>query len=269
MEIRKGEIVGIPAILGKYPAVLTNKDWQQKKGNIGKILGKTGLGEALKDCESAHGAIDWKAFDTASLRKANRNQIEKAKAAAQKELKTVDRFAAALDIARATAKKTEAKAAKIKVFGASVAKAAGAIAKTAGDYHLAATKGITLEQFDELMTAYVRLDRCNTWKDVMKDGVLSGMFLEFLKKEYSMENLDFLLATKTIKTDDKTMKKHYDLYVATGSKKELNLPGTVRKAYKEAMEGGDARARKKAIEDVIDQAELNISDTFSRFILQA
>lgn len=260
--------MGVPAILKKYPAVLTNKDWQQKKGSIGKILGKTGVGEALKDCESTYGTINWDAFDTASLRKADRSQIEKAKAAAQKELKAVARFAGALDTARSAAKKAETRAGKVKVFGTSVAKAAAAIAKTAGDYHVAATKGVTLEQFDELMKAYVRLDRCNTWKDVMKDGVLSAMFLEFLKKEFSMENLEYLLATKTVKTDDKTMQKHYDVYIAAGSKKELNLPGKVRKAYKEAMEGTDARARKTAVEDVIDQAEINISDTFSRFILQ-
>ncbi|MBK3735636.1 hypothetical protein GAY29_21550 [Azospirillum brasilense] len=42
------------------PDILTQKDWDKKKGAIAKIAGKTGVGDAMKAVDKAHGAIDWK-----------------------------------------------------------------------------------------------------------------------------------------------------------------------------------------------------------------
>jgi hypothetical protein len=51
----------------KYPKVLTNKDWQNKKGVIAKIVGKTGIGEALNAANKAYNKIDWNLYDVSQV----------------------------------------------------------------------------------------------------------------------------------------------------------------------------------------------------------
>jgi len=41
-----------------YPVIITNASWQKEKGSIAKLVGKTGVGEALQACQNAYGAIN-------------------------------------------------------------------------------------------------------------------------------------------------------------------------------------------------------------------
>jgi len=38
-------------VFTKYPDILTNADWQKKKGKLSKLAGETGVGELMKKCE--------------------------------------------------------------------------------------------------------------------------------------------------------------------------------------------------------------------------
>ncbi len=51
-------LAGIKTGYLPYPSILTNKDWQKKKGLIGKMK-KTGIGSALDKAEAVHKKIDW------------------------------------------------------------------------------------------------------------------------------------------------------------------------------------------------------------------
>lgn len=46
----------------EYPTILTNKDWQKKKGLIAKMVGKTGVGEQMDAVENKFKAVDWSKF---------------------------------------------------------------------------------------------------------------------------------------------------------------------------------------------------------------
>ena len=50
-----------------WPVTLTDKDWQKKKGNISKLAGETGIGDAMDDAEKAFDKIDWKKFDAREI----------------------------------------------------------------------------------------------------------------------------------------------------------------------------------------------------------
>jgi len=54
--------------ISEYPKILTDKDWQDKKGKIAKLAGKTGIGELMKKAEEAHKKIDWTAKYDLALR---------------------------------------------------------------------------------------------------------------------------------------------------------------------------------------------------------
>lgn len=47
----------------KYPAILTNKDWQKKKGLLGKMAGETGVGDAMDALQKSYEKVNWKIFD--------------------------------------------------------------------------------------------------------------------------------------------------------------------------------------------------------------
>ena len=42
-----------------WPAILTNADWQKKKGAVSKLVGKTGVGEAMTAAQAAFAKISW------------------------------------------------------------------------------------------------------------------------------------------------------------------------------------------------------------------
>lgn len=47
----------------EYPEILTNKNWQKKKGKIAKLAGKTGIGAAMDDLKSTYDRINWLEYD--------------------------------------------------------------------------------------------------------------------------------------------------------------------------------------------------------------
>jgi len=46
-----------------YPRILTQDDWQKKKGTIAKMAGKTGVGEAMAALQKAYEKTNWKIFN--------------------------------------------------------------------------------------------------------------------------------------------------------------------------------------------------------------
>lgn len=91
-----------------WPAILTNADWQKKKGVISKIAGKTGIGEAMTAAENAFKQINWDLFDAVTAlpmpKDRDPDKIAAAKAACTKE------FSAKVEPARTQLKKLRDKA---------------------------------------------------------------------------------------------------------------------------------------------------------------
>lgn len=46
-----------------WPEILTNKNWQKKKGALAKMGGETGVGEAMDQAEAAFKQVDWDQLD--------------------------------------------------------------------------------------------------------------------------------------------------------------------------------------------------------------
>lgn len=57
----------------EWPKSLTNADWQKKKGNIAKLAGETGLGDAMTDAEKEFNKIDWQKMDASGVLPKDRN----------------------------------------------------------------------------------------------------------------------------------------------------------------------------------------------------
>jgi len=51
----------------QYPDILTNKDWQKKKGTIAKMAGETGMGDQLKKLEAAFKKIKFEQMDAMNI----------------------------------------------------------------------------------------------------------------------------------------------------------------------------------------------------------
>ena len=60
-----------------YPKILTNKDWQKKKGVIAKMVGKTGIGDQMNKLEAKYKAVDWKQLDALSALQGKNQNKEK------------------------------------------------------------------------------------------------------------------------------------------------------------------------------------------------
>lgn len=60
-----------------YPGILTNKDWQKKKGLIGKMK-KTGIGDVLDKAEAVHKKIDWAEMAVSKDNPANMEELKTA-----------------------------------------------------------------------------------------------------------------------------------------------------------------------------------------------
>ena len=46
-----------------YPVILTQADWNKKKGLFAKMAGETGLGALMLQTETLYKAVDWNKFD--------------------------------------------------------------------------------------------------------------------------------------------------------------------------------------------------------------
>ncbi|GAA0567912.1 hypothetical protein [Caenispirillum bisanense] len=258
--------MSVPDILLSYPAILTNKDWQKKKGPFAKLAGKTGVGESLNACEKAWQAVKWGVFDTSKLKNKARSDIEGAWKVAQGEYKrSIEPLRKALQGVMATTDKTAAAFKKNKLIPSSATKAAQDISKAA-ERLLVATRSIDTRFFEEKMERYKKFDKLNSYRDALKDRELAREFQAFCEKEFSTENLEFLVRSKGVKVTEKNATAVYDTYIAVGSKSELNLSSALRNAYKKCMEEGDWDGMARVMESIRDQVELDIKDTFDRFV---
>jgi hypothetical protein len=71
-----------------YPEILTNTNWQKKKGVVAKLTSETGIGDLMKKCEAEHGKqdfynkftaannIDWRQVDPGKTRDAVVDELE-------------------------------------------------------------------------------------------------------------------------------------------------------------------------------------------------
>ena len=49
-----------------WPEILTNRNWQKKKGALAKMGGETGVGDAMDEAEAAFKQVEWDQFDARS-----------------------------------------------------------------------------------------------------------------------------------------------------------------------------------------------------------
>ncbi len=130
-------------LLDYFSATLTNSDWQKRKGKIGKMK-KTGLGPELKKVESLVKKVDIAALDPASAPSNTIEELDKKVASAKVEYKkSVEPLRKQLFTAKSKAEEA-AKTLKKMPLGGDAAKAAGAVAKAAGQFALAC-KSLDLE----------------------------------------------------------------------------------------------------------------------------
>lgn len=60
-----------------YPKTLTHADWQKKRGNIAKLAGPTGIGDALQEVQVAYDSVDWPVLDLFSTIAGHKNPTSK------------------------------------------------------------------------------------------------------------------------------------------------------------------------------------------------
>jgi uncharacterized membrane protein YfbV (UPF0208 family) len=98
-----------------WPVILTNADWQRKKGAFAKLAGKTGVGEAMTAAKAAFDKIDFGQMHASKILPADRDvpnilaEKEKAKAYyASTVVPARAKLKALRDLAETTAKKFKA-----------------------------------------------------------------------------------------------------------------------------------------------------------------
>jgi hypothetical protein len=79
-----------------YPKLLTAADWQKNKGNVAKLKGETGLGDALKEAEAAYVTFEKGHHDNQIASCNNDSQVTKVGSVADDVLR---RFEKAMDSA--------------------------------------------------------------------------------------------------------------------------------------------------------------------------
>lgn len=75
-----------------------------------------------------------------------------------------------------------------------------------------------------------------TFKKIYGDMSWRVLFLQFAKKVYISENINFLIA---VEAEKKKNKKTYEMFIKLGAKQELNLSKKTRDNFKNAFEKGD------------------------------
>ncbi|HPE25012.1 hypothetical protein [Albidovulum sp.] len=134
-------LAGIKTGYLPYPSILTNKDWQKKKGLIGKMK-KTGIGSALDKAEAVHKKIDWAYLAVNRENPANMEELKKAiQEVKNYYAKLIVPYQKALTEVADTAEGA-IKDVKKMIGGGSVVKAIEAIVKEAK------TQRVTLKSFD-------------------------------------------------------------------------------------------------------------------------
>lgn len=256
--------MSVPDILTKYPAVLTNKDWQKKKGPFAKMAGKTGVGEALQACEKAWGAVDWSVFDAQQVRKKGGDVRKGLKAAEAEYKKSVEGLRKALLAAIAAADKAVAAFKKNKLIPSSAGKAAADISKTA-QLMLVGTKSIDMKDFEAMVAHLDRLETITGYQSLKKNKDILKDFLVYAKKEYALENWMFLEQSESTTVTEKNAQAVYDAYISPKAKHQLNLSGKVRTAYETCMKEKDWAGIGQVMTKIRTEVETNLCDTIVRF----
>ena len=141
--------MALPIELADYPATLTDRYWQSKKGSIARMVGKTGVGEQLKKCEAAYKKVTWSLFDARMNGKLHSIQeVDDLLSRAKGEWGKVDTFRKELYKARDVLNETAKKFKSNKLVPSSAAKLATDMARDAESLAVAC-KSMDTRDFDE------------------------------------------------------------------------------------------------------------------------
>jgi hypothetical protein len=120
-----------------WPVILTNADWQKKKGVVAKIAGETGIGEAMTAAQTEFNKINWKSFAATDLLPADRHSnsglLKKRQAALAYHGKTVEPVRTKLKALNTLAKAVAEKWKKNKLIPAGSVKTVEAVATAANN----------------------------------------------------------------------------------------------------------------------------------------
>lgn len=164
-------MAGINIAVFTYPTVLTDADWQRKKGTIGK-LHKTGLGAALLKAEALWKKVDRGVLDPASTPAKSMDELEQRLQASRNHYKAaVEPLRNEMANVRTSAKAAEA-ILKKAVGGTAAAKAAADVEKAAELFQ------VTCKSLDlEAAVAKVKADIQK--KDQLAAQLLAGAIAKF------------------------------------------------------------------------------------------
>jgi len=110
------------------------------------------------------------------------------------------------------------------------------------------------------------------FRSTMKDSPRKQEFEEFMKKEFSSENSDFLREVNMLKTLKSTIDmkewfthKIYNTYIDVDSDRQINIFSEVREDIEKEIQSGskDDRIFDQAVKDI---EHLIMNDTFTRFL---
>lgn len=137
-------------VIPVYPVVLTDADWQKKKGLFAKMAGETGIGAAMNKAQAAYKSVKWEAF---SVKQAYPTQeaIDAAEKAAREEAtKSVAVLSKQISALRDLAYAAEKKFKGSKTIPSSATAAAVAVSSECGKF-IPALKGLdqVLKEFAE------------------------------------------------------------------------------------------------------------------------
>lgn len=118
-----------------WPAILTDKDWQKKKGTLAKMLGESGVGSAMTAAENSFGTIDFTQMEITRVLAKDRHStenIEKGRSeAGDYYTKQVEPTRKLIKTVEDTAKNAATKWKKNKLIPSSSSKHADAVAGAA------------------------------------------------------------------------------------------------------------------------------------------
>lgn len=180
------------------PVILTQADWNKKKGVIAKMAGETGIGAAMKLLETEWKKVDWQemdpddAFAKAGI-KATPTNYSKLLATAKGQLSKVEAVRVKVKALRDLATTTEAKFKKSKLIPSSSTQHVANIKRTADQFW------IELKSIDKLWEA--------------KEKVINEKYRRDLT--FAATNMKTNLRSSTTKADAFVDKVRKDLTVKT------------------------------------------------------
>jgi hypothetical protein len=158
-----------------YPAILTDADWQKKKGKSSALAGKTGVGDLMDKAEAAYKAVKWHEIVLfgPAMPQGNARREGDGERAYQTVMKACAQPLRTLELAlSALEKKATATAAvfkKNKLIHADSSKHALAVAKAADDFRNAVAAG-TVSEFLKGQREQIEKD-FQTTQAQMADGL--------------------------------------------------------------------------------------------------